>query len=113
VSVTLITLGPALVLAFLHQWATYLHPRKYIARKYWLSFVDGISITYIFLQFLPEIIHIVAETDAVANRPYTLNFTDRIEEISIWGKHHLFAAIAHWLQPFLWPGKMDWQAEPS
>jgi hypothetical protein len=111
VSVTLITLGPALVLAFLHQWATYLHPRKYIARKYWLSFADGISITYIFLQLPPEIIHIAAETDAVANRPYTLNFTDHIEQISIWRKHHSFAPLLIGFSLFY--GLEKWIGKPS
>lgn len=50
--------------AFLHQWAVFLHPGKYIARKYWLSFADGISISYIFLQLLPEIVNTEIQTES-------------------------------------------------
>ncbi|MCW8194574.1 hypothetical protein F6455_07225 [Proteobacteria bacterium 005FR1] len=53
----MINLIAALTLAFLHQWAAYVHPGKYIDRRYWLAFADGISITYIFIGLLPEILH--------------------------------------------------------
>lgn len=66
------TLVAAIFLAFIHQWALYLHMHEGDGRKYWFSVADGVSITYIFLQLLPEIGHFIAEPALPADRPYVL-----------------------------------------
>ena len=55
------TLAIGLPLAFLHVWSPYVHPGTYIDSRYWRPFADGISITYVFLQLLPEITHLADE----------------------------------------------------
>lgn len=101
------TLGPALLLAFLHQWASYLHPSKFIARKYWQAFADGISITYIFLQLLPEISHLASQ-QTLSDKQYTLQFSGPFASLSGWGEHYpflplligftLFYGLEKWMQ---------------
>ncbi|MCC4266129.1 hypothetical protein LL240_16965 [Oceanimonas baumannii] len=50
------TLFAAVFLALLHVLVNIFHWERVIPRKYWLSFADGISISYVFLQLLPEIV---------------------------------------------------------
>ena len=50
------SLGAVVFLALIHILADRLHPERAIRRRYWLSFADGISISYVFLQLLPEIV---------------------------------------------------------
>jgi hypothetical protein len=86
------TLVIALPLAFLHVWSPYVHPDKYIAARYWRPFADGISITYIFLQLLPEITHL-AEEELDPDEPYVLRFSGWLEELSAWGEQNPFLPL--------------------
>jgi zinc transporter ZupT len=51
---TFVTLGLALALSLIHIWAALLRPYKIVPRAYWLSFADGVSISWVILQLLPE-----------------------------------------------------------
>jgi hypothetical protein len=53
-----LTLGPAILLTFVHIWAPLIRPEKLLPQTFWLSFADGISITFVVLQLLPEAGHI-------------------------------------------------------
>jgi hypothetical protein len=88
----LLTFASVLILAFLHRWAVHLHPSRYVEKKYWLSFADGISITYIFLQLLPEISHIASEK-AHFDKPLSVQFYEPIKVLSQWGEHHPFLPL--------------------
>src|SRR5687768_2022639 len=79
-----ITLAIGLSLAFLHVWSPYVHPGTYIGSRYWLPFADGISITYIFLQLLPEIAHLAEEELHPGDEPYVLRFSGWLEALSAW-----------------------------
>jgi hypothetical protein len=87
-----LTLAIGLSLAFLHVWSPYVHPGKYIGSRYWLSFADGISITYIFLQLLPEITHL-ADEELHPDEPYVLRFSGWLEALSAWGEQNPFLPL--------------------
>jgi hypothetical protein len=87
-----LTLAIGLALAFLHVWSPYVHPGRYISSRYWLPFADGISITYIFLQLLPEIAHL-ADEELHPDEPYVLRFPGSLEAISAWGQQHPFLPL--------------------
>lgn len=82
------TLAAALLLAFVHQWALYLHLNTGERRKYWFALADGVSITYIFLQLLPEISHLLHETSEHHDRTYM--FGGGADTILGWMEHHPF-----------------------
>jgi hypothetical protein len=88
----LFTLAIGLPLAFLHVWSPYVHPGRYIDSRYWLPFADGISITYIFLQLLPEITRL-ADQQLHTDGRYVLRFTGWLEALSAWGKQHSFLPL--------------------
>src|SRR4029450_3408271 len=79
-------------LAFVHVWSPYVHPGKYIDSRYWLPFADGISITYIFLQLLPEIPHL-ADGELHPDERYVLTFSGWLEELSAWGEQNPFLPL--------------------
>ncbi len=87
-----ITLAIGLSLAFLHVWSPYVHPGSYIDSRYWLPFADGISITYIFLQLLPEITHL-ADDELRLDEPYVLRFGEWLEPLSAWGEQNPFLPL--------------------
>ena len=87
-----ITLAIGLSLAFLHVWSPYVHPGSYIDSRYWLPFADGISITYIFLQLLPEITHL-ADEELHLDEPYVLRFGEWLEPLSAWGEQNPFLPL--------------------
>jgi hypothetical protein len=87
-----VTLAIGLPLAFLHVWSPRVHPGRYIDSRYWLPFADGISITYIFLQLLPEITHLAAE-DLHSDRTYVLTFSGWSEALSTWGEQNPFLPL--------------------
>jgi len=87
-----ITLAIGLSLAFLHVWSPYVHPGSYIDSRYWLPFADGISITYIFLQLLPEITHL-ADEELHLDEPYVLRFGGALEPLSAWGEQNPFLPL--------------------
>jgi hypothetical protein len=87
-----LTLGIGLPLTFLHVWSPYVHPGRYIDSTYWLPFADGISITYIFLQLLPEITHL-ADEELHSDEPYVLRFSGWLEGLSAWGEQNPFLPL--------------------
>jgi hypothetical protein len=87
-----LTLAIGLSLAFLHVWSPYVHPGTYLDSRYWLPFADGISITYIFLQLLPEITHL-AEEELHPDEPYVLRFSGWLEALSEWGQQNPFLPL--------------------
>jgi hypothetical protein len=87
-----LTLAVGLALAFLHVWSPYVHPGRYISSRYWLPFADGISISYIFLQLLPEIGHL-ADQELHPGEPYVLMFPGSLEALTAWGKQHPFLPL--------------------
>jgi hypothetical protein len=86
------TLAIGLPLAFLHVWSPYVHPGRYVDSRYWLPFADGISITYIFLQLLPEITHLAAE-ELHSDESYVLRFSGWLEPLSAWGEQNPFLPL--------------------
>jgi hypothetical protein len=88
----LFTLAIGLSLAFVHVWSPYVHPGTYIDSRYWLPFADGISITYIFLQLLPEITHL-ADEELHPDERYVLTFSGWLEELSAWGEQNPFLPL--------------------
>jgi hypothetical protein len=87
-----LTLAIGLPLAFLHVWSPYVHPGKYVDSRYWLPFADGISITYIFLQLLPEITHL-ADEELDPDEPHVVRFSGWFEELSAWGEENPFLPL--------------------
>ncbi len=87
-----VTLAIGLPLAFLHVWSPYIHPDRYVAARYWRPFADGISITYVFLQLLPEITHL-AEEELHPDERYVLRFTGWLEALSAWGEQNPFLPL--------------------
>jgi hypothetical protein len=87
-----LTLAIGLPLAFLHVWSPYVHPGRYIGPRYWMSFADGISITYIFLQLLPEITHL-ADEELHSDESHVLRFSGRLEALSAWGEQNPFLPL--------------------
>lgn len=83
------TFAAALFLAFVHHWALYLHLHEGEGRKYWFSLADGVSITYIFLQLLPEIGHFIAAPPTPGERPYVLDLPGG-EPVVGWLEHNPF-----------------------
>lgn len=51
-----LSLAAVIFLSLVHVLADMLRWRKSLPQKYWLSFADGISISYVFLGLLPKII---------------------------------------------------------
>ncbi|WP_116598869.1 hypothetical protein [Primorskyibacter marinus] len=51
-----LSLASVVFLSFVHVVADLLRWKRPVPRKYWLSFADGISISYVFLGLLPKII---------------------------------------------------------
>ncbi len=68
--ITLIGLSLASVvfLSLIHVLADMLRWKRQVPQKYWLSFADGISISYVFLGLLPKIV------DGTAAFPESLGF---------------------------------------
>ena len=66
------TLIAAIFLAFVHVLANKFQPERIITQKYWLSFADGISISYVFLSLLPKVVEGVE------------HFSDTMGAVSIW-----------------------------
>lgn len=87
-----LTLAIGLSLAFLHVWSPHVHPGRYIGSRYWLPFADGISITYIFLQLLPEITHL-ADEEPHPDESYVLRFPGSLEAFSAWGEENPFLPL--------------------
>jgi hypothetical protein len=87
-----VTLAIGLPLAFLHVWSPYVHPDTYINARYWRPFADGISITYIFLQLLPEITHL-AEEELHPDERYVLAFPGWLEALSAWGEQNPYLPL--------------------
>jgi len=87
-----LTLAIGLPLTFLHVWSPYVHPGKYIDSRYWRPFADGISITYILLQLLPEITHL-ADEELHPDKPYVLRFSGWLEAFSAWGEQNPFLPL--------------------
>ncbi|WP_411352961.1 hypothetical protein PNH50_19060 (plasmid) [Leisingera aquaemixtae] len=50
------SLASVLFLSLIHVVADLLRWKRQVPRKYWLSFADGISISYVFLGLLPKIV---------------------------------------------------------
>lgn len=87
-----LTLAIGLPLAFLHVWSPYVHPGQHIDSRYWLPFADGVSITYIFLQLLPEITHL-ADEEVDPDELYVLRFSGWLEALSAWGEQNPFLPL--------------------
>ena len=87
-----LTLAIGLALAFLHVWSPYVHPGRYISSRYWLPFADGISITYIFLQLLPEIAQL-ADEELHPDERYVLRFPGSLDAVSAWGEQNPFLPL--------------------
>jgi hypothetical protein len=87
-----LTLVIGLSLAFLHVWSPYVHPGRYIGSRYWLPFADGISITYVFLQLLPEITHL-ADEELRPHGTFVLRFPGSLEALSAWGEQNPFLPL--------------------
>tara|TARA_R100000935_G_scaffold10346_1_gene20650 strand:+ start:9374 stop:9730 length:357 start_codon:yes stop_codon:yes gene_type:complete len=73
-NITLIGLSLASVvfLSLVHVLADMLRWKRDLPQKYWLSFADGISISYVFLGLLPKIV------DGTAAFPETLGYATDI-----------------------------------
>jgi hypothetical protein len=89
----LLTLGPALLLSLVHVWAALLHPDRIIARKYWLSFADGVSITYIFLQLLSEITELIHRPHGSTGKQHSSSIAESIEPYLGWLEHYPFLPL--------------------
>ncbi|WP_333774040.1 hypothetical protein [Streptomyces sp. IBSBF 3136] len=87
-----LTVAIGLPLAFLHVWSPYVHPGRYIDSRYWRAFADGISITYIFLQLLPEITRL-ADEELHADESYVLRFPGWLGALSAWGEQNPFLPL--------------------
>ncbi len=65
-------------LSLVHVLADFLRLKRQIPQKYWLSFADGISISYVFLGLLPKIIdgtasfpeHLGGAADILTDSPF-------------------------------------------
>ncbi len=55
-SLLALSLTAVVFLSLIHVLADYLRWKRQLPQKYWLSFADGISISYVFLGLLPKII---------------------------------------------------------
>lgn len=55
-SLLVLSLAAVVFLSLIHVLADYLRWKRQLPQKYWLSFADGISISYVFLGLLPKII---------------------------------------------------------
>jgi hypothetical protein len=86
----LLTLASALLLSMVHVWATYLHPGKFIARQYWLSFADGVSITYILLRLFTEISQASEHLPQPVAKEYQWRIPEAVEPIVLWTEHYPF-----------------------
>jgi zinc transporter ZupT len=51
-----LSLGAIVFLSLVHVLADMLRLKRHMPQKYWLSFADGISISYVFLGLLPKIV---------------------------------------------------------
>lgn len=51
-----LSLGAVVFLSLVHVLADMLRWKRHMPQKYWLSFADGISISYVFLGLLPKIV---------------------------------------------------------
>lgn len=51
-----LSLSAVIFLSFVHVLADMLRWKRQLPQKYWLSFADGISISYVFLGLLPKIV---------------------------------------------------------
>ena len=87
-----LTLTIGLSLAFLHVWSPYVHPDRYVGSRYWLPFADGISITYIFLQLLPEITHL-ADEELHPDGKFVLRLPESLQAVSDWGEQNPFVPL--------------------
>lgn len=56
VSLFTLSLAAVIFLSLIHVVADYVRWKGAVPQKYWLSFADGISISYVFLGLLPKII---------------------------------------------------------
>lgn len=64
-----LSLASVLFLSLIHVLADVLRWKRQLPQKYWLSFADGISISYVFLGLLPKIV------EGTANLPESLGHT--------------------------------------
>ena len=89
----LLTLVPALLLSSVHVWASLLYPERIIAHKYWLSFADGVSITYIFLQLLSEITKLIHSPVRPTNTWHSRSIAESTEPYLGWLEHYPFLPL--------------------
>tara|TARA_R110002073_G_scaffold336557_2_gene535474 strand:- start:1252 stop:1989 length:738 start_codon:yes stop_codon:yes gene_type:complete len=61
-SLTAISLASVIFLSLVHVLADVMRWKRQVPKKYWVSFADGISISYVFLGLLPKIL---ARTDSL------------------------------------------------
>jgi len=70
-----LSLASVVFLSLIHVLADMLRWRRQLPQKYWLSFADGISISYVFLGLLPKIVK------GTATLPETLGrYTDILRD---------------------------------
>ena len=89
----LLTLVPALLLWLVHIWASLVHPERIIAHKYWLSFADGVSITYIFLQLLSEVTELIHNPVRPTNTWHSRSIAESTEPYLGWLEHYPFLPL--------------------
>ncbi len=89
----LLTLVPALLLWLVHIWASLLRPERIIAHKYWLSFGDGVSITYIFLQLLSEVTELTHSPVRPTNTWHSRSVAESTEPYLGWLEHYPFLPL--------------------
>jgi hypothetical protein len=116
-----LTLTIGLALAFLHVWSPYVHPGRFVGSRYWLPFADGISITYIFLQLLPEITHL-ADEELHPDEDFVLGLPESLEVVSRWSEQNpyvpllvgftFFYGLERWIEPPVEHGSSDGARRP-
>lgn len=89
----LLTLAPALLLWFVHIWAPLFRPETLLAHKYWLSFGDGVSLTYIFLQLIPEVTELTHGPVHPTNTGHSRSIAESTEPYLGWLEHYPFLPL--------------------